>query len=983
MRLKRYITILLTFFSVSVFGAQLNWEPAYRLFSIKEGLPSSETYFVHQSREGYIWFCTDRGVVKYDGFHMEVLTTRNGLPDNVIFWIYEDYKGRIWFVSYNGLLSYYDIERHKVIKYKYNHLIADYIGNNLYPHKTFCVDEKDNVYFSSGNNGILKIDSKGRTHSSTYRGEPLTFNLINGTYLSTFDILMTKLRGDTFKATIRKNGKLDLRTQNKKAYTTTMQNYLTELKTVNGVRVMRVQDCFYDVDHPGATLHFPGTTGFFPVKNDLWITTVNGTYKLKDVSKYGLARAPRKHLLQGFRVSAVLKDREKGMWFSTLDKGIVYMPNSIVKNLSVFENSKEVDVTHIEVDADKDIFYSNHLGVFRLRDHYPLLRSNHISRNVISRLGKALLVSKIKKDVPVDLSGEKYWFVPNYYDSFNENDTSILICASLVVRIHKRTHEFDTLYDYFAHKKYNKSLHHFFETVCSSDKGEVFVGNAKGLFCLKKNNVVDNSMFPMEIRNNRVSCVRYSKELGLVIGTRGEGIYIFKNGKISHHITVANGLVSDQINKILIDKKGNTCWVATNRGVSKLFFLGNKYIRIHNILSVNGLATNEVNYICLDGEVVYLATKKGISKFPQDLGFLVNPLRRQVSVKELNIDGNIFYPKATYVEVSSDSKMIHIELRSTNYKSLGSQKYKYRLSAADKWTYGSSGSIDFYDLTSGEYHLELSYLSDNGIWQKPYGILTLNKQPKFVETFWFYIFLVVSSFLLAFVLFRISAVQINRQRKYKRQIEKLEQKALLAQMNPHFIFNSLNSIQSFLVYNENDLAEKYLQMLSQLIRMTLNNSRESEVTIQQEIDVLTKYMALEKMRFKDRFDFEILVSLTHNELQKFIPPMLIQPFVENAIIHGFKGLEMSGKLEVNFKELITNRLVVEVTDNGTGYDSNEPERLHSEHKSYGMQITSERLSLFKEKYNTEFDFVIEHLADDAGNPKGTKVIVLIPVFNKD
>lgn len=983
MGLKRHIAFLLTFFLVGVSAARTNWEPAYRTFSIKEGLPSSETYFVHQSRQGYIWFCTDRGVVKYDGFHMEVLTTRNGLPDNVIFWIYEDYKGRIWFISYNGLLSYYDTGLHKVIKYKYNHLIAEYIGNNLYPHKTFCVDEKDNVYFSSGNNGILKIDPKGKSRTSTFRGEPLTFNLVNGTYLSTFDIQLTKLREDIFRATIRKNGKLDLRTHNGQAYRTTMQNYLSELKIVNGVRVMRVQDCFYDVDHPGKTLYFPGTTGFFPVKNDLWITTVNGTHRLKDVSKNGLARAPRQHLLQGFRVSAVLKDREKGMWFSTLDKGIVYMPNSIVKNLSVFENSKEVDVTHIEVDANKDIFYSNHLGIFRLRDHYSLVKSNHISRNVISRLGNVLLLPKIQRDVLVDLSDEKYWFVPNYYDSFNENDTSMLICASLVVRIVKRTRELDTLYDYFAYRKYSKNLHHFFETVCSSDKGEIFLGNTKGLFCLKKNGVLDNSMFPKAIRDNRVSCVRFSKQLGLVIGTRGEGIYIFKNGKIVHHITGANGLVSDQINKIQIDKSGNTCWVATNSGVSKLFFAGNKYVRIHNILNVNGLATNEVNYICLDEGIVYLATKKGISKFPEDLGFLINPLKKQVSVKELNIDGNIIYPKTTYLEVASSSKMIHIELRSTNYKSLGSQKYKYRLSAADKWTYGNSGSIDFYDLTSGEYHLELSYLSDNGIWQKPYGILTLKKQPKFVETFWFYLFLVLSSFLLAFILFRIRAVQINRQRKYKRQIEKLEQKALLAQMNPHFIFNSLNSIQSFLVYNENDLAEKYLQMLSQLIRMTLNNSRESEVTIRQEIDVLTKYVALEKMRFKDRFDFEFIISLTHTELQQFIPPMLIQPFVENAIIHGFKGLDTAGKLEVNFKELVENRLVVVVTDNGMGYDSKDKEGLPSEHKSYGMQITSERLSLFKEKYNTEFDFVVEHLTDEAGKPKGTKIIILIPVFKKD
>lgn len=981
MSFKRYIIGLLTFLFVSVSGAQINWEPAYRTFSIKEGLPSSETYFVYQDRLGYMWFCTDRGVVKYDSFHMEVLTTKSGLPDNVIFWCYEDHKGRIWFVSYNGLLSYYDYQKHRVVKYKYNDRISDYIGNNLYPYKSFSVDQKDNVYFSSGNTGILKIDAKGEKQLSAHKDDPMTFDLVNGTYLSTFNIQLANFYKNKFKASIRKNGKLEKRTVNDQPFKKKMQNYLCELKVVDGIRVIRIQDCFYDVDHPDKTLYFPGTTGYFPVNGDLWITTVNGTFRLMNIQKYGLGKAPRQHLLEGFRVSSVFRDKEKGWWFSTLDKGIVYMPNSIVKNHAVYENGKEMDVTHIVVGVNKDIFYSNHLGVFRLRDHYPLITSHHISRNVISRLGKVLLLPRTKKEFEVDVSNTNYWRIPNYYDNFNEQDTSMLICSSLIVRVHQ-TGKVDTLYDYFADMKHTRNRHHFFETICSSDEGLIYIGNTKGLFCLK-NGLPDNAMFPAEIRNNRVSCVRYSKQLGLVIGTRGEGIYVFRNGKITYHITNANGLVSDQINKIEIDKNGNTCWVATNSGVSKLFFAGNRYVRIHNILNVNGLATNEVNYICLDGETVYLATKKGISKFPEDLSFLVNPMKRQVSVKELNIDGNVIYPKTTYLEVPSGARMIRIELRSTNYKSLGGQKYKYRLSSGDKWTYGNSGSIDFYDLTSGDYHLELSYLNDNGIWQKPYGILTLHKQPKFVETVWFYLFLVLSSFLLAFVLFRIRVVQISRRRKYKRQIEKLEQKALLAQMNPHFIFNSLNSIQSFLVYNENDLAEKYLQMLSQLIRMTLNNSRESEVMIQQEIDVLSKYIQLEKMRFKDRFDFEINVSLTHTERQKYIPPMLIQPFVENAIIHGFKGLDVMGKLEVNFKELVENRLVVVVEDNGIGYDSKNKDILNSEHKSYGMQITSERLSLFKEKYNTEFDFVIENLKDENGKPGGTKVTILIPVFNKD
>ncbi len=172
-------------------------------------------------------------------------------------------------------------------------------------------------------------------------------------------------------------------------------------------------------------------------------------------------------------------------------------------------------------------------------------------------------------------------------------------------------------------------------------------------------------------------------------------------------------------------------------------------------------------------------------------------------------------------------------------------------------------------------------------------------------------------------------------------------------------------------------------MLSQLIRMTLNNSRESEVTIRQEIDVLTKYIELEKMRFRNRFDYELTISLSHNELQRYIPPMLIQPFVENSIIHGFKGLDVIGKLEINFKESNHNRLIVEVIDNGMGYASKNQNESLSGHKSHGMQITSERLSLFKEKYDAEFDYIIENLMNEKGESKGTKVVIFIPVFNKE
>lgn len=972
---SRFILLLFgtVLMGATAFSQPVSWEPLNKVFSIREGLPSSETYFVHQDREGYIWFCTDRGVVRYDGFHLQTFTMRNGLPDNVIFWIYEDYKGRIWFISYGGQLSYY--EKGRIIKYKYNHLIADYIGNNLYPHKTFSIDRHDNVHFGSGNLGILKIDSAGKSRISFYKNDYCTFDLVNGTYLSTFNLPRTQeMFRRSYILNIRKDGKLVKKITNSTVYKTYMPNYLSELKRVKQVEIARLQDCFFDLRFPDEIVRIPGTTGYFPIGKDVWITTIEGVYKFQDVPRYGLTKAPRILYLKGYRVSSVFQDRENGLWFSTLDKGVIYIPNMVIRNVPVYHNQVEMNVSHVVIDANNRLLYSNHLGVFCLNSPKPILETSGMSRNSLARFSDILLISKNKR--PVSVKG-KTWLIFNYYDCYNEADTSAIACSSLIARIYK-SGKIDTLYDYFRYKRHHKNIHHFFETVCSSDKGEIFAGNAKGLFRFK-NGHWDNSMFPEILRKNRVSMVRYSKELGLIVGTRGDGIIVFKNNRVTHHITSENGLISDQINTIVVEPGGRNCWVTSNNGVSKLIFLNKEFVKIHNVLGVNGLISNEVNSLFLSGDMVYLATKRGLSKFPKDLSFLLNKQREQVAVREVIVDGNPAKLTGQSLLLNSNSKMIHIELKSTNYKSFGNQNYKYRLSANDKWIYGNTGSIDFYDLSSGEYHLELSYMSDNGIWQHPYKILFIQKSERFIETFWFYILLVLMSFSGAFLLIRRRSIQLNKQRDYKRQIEKLEQKALLAQMNPHFIFNALNSIQSFLMYQENELAERYLLKLSQLIRMTLNNSRESEINIEQEIDVLHKYLELEKMRYKDRFDFEFDVRLSVAELRKCIPPMLIQPFVENSIIHGFKNLKEGGLLTIQFLRITNQVLSVEIIDNGLGYQ-NTIDQKTTEHQSHGTKITSERLDLFKQKYGGTFEYQIETLKDESGKAKGTIVRMIIPVI---
>jgi LytS/YehU family sensor histidine kinase len=200
---------------------------------------------------------------------------------------------------------------------------------------------------------------------------------------------------------------------------------------------------------------------------------------------------------------------------------------------------------------------------------------------------------------------------------------------------------------------------------------------------------------------------------------------------------------------------------------------------------------------------------------------------------------------------------------------------------------------------------------------------------------------------------------------------------LRAQMNPHFIFNSLNSIQSFLIYEENEKAERYLLKFAQLIRQTLNNSRETYITIESEIDTLQRYLELEQMRFKDKFGFEITSGLSRETLNFGIPPMLIQPFVENAVLHGFRVVESGGKVEVRFESLQESCVLCIVEDNGVGRKATE-RRQEDGHKSFGTLITVERLEAFRNRYGD--DFTIEVIDKEvAGKATGTKVILRIPV----
>ena len=201
------------------------------------------------------------------------------------------------------------------------------------------------------------------------------------------------------------------------------------------------------------------------------------------------------------------------------------------------------------------------------------------------------------------------------------------------------------------------------------------------------------------------------------------------------------------------------------------------------------------------------------------------------------------------------------------------------------------------------------------------------------------------------------------------QIVQLEKSALQAQMNPHFIFNCLNSIQSYIAKNEARTAMDYLSKFARLVRNTLNASKAKTISLNEEIEMLHQYIQLEQLRFKDRFEYEILCKESMDQEEIEIPPMLIQPFIENSIIHGFKGIDRKGKIIISFN-LQDPDLLVTIVDNGVGY---HPEKSKENHKSLAMSITNQRLSLLNPENMSIPNMSIENLADQ----HGTKVTLRI------
>jgi hypothetical protein len=320
---------------------------------------------------------------------------------------------------------------------------------------------------------------------------------------------------------------------------------------------------------------------------------------------------------------------------------------------------------------------------------------------------------------------------------------------------------------------------------------------------------------------------------------------------------------------------------------------------------------------------------------------------------------------------------IDLEFIGISFRNPADVVYRYRMQPGDEWNHTTSGQLSWPQLQHGRYRLEVQASADGTTWSpEPLVVAFVIQRPWYLS----WSFMISAGIGLAALVWLMFRYQINRRMKKEKQHRhavEIELKALRAQMNPHFIFNSLNAIQDFILSHRSEEANEYLTKFSRLIRLILVQSRKQLVTLEEEIQLLSHYLELESLRFGDKFDYEIEVAPGVDAGRVYIPSLLLQPVAENSVNHAFRGLSRKGRIRIS-AERKNSTIVCMVEDNGIGRTNQN----HSVagHLPVATSIIEERMTAINQLRGGSMRYQTFDLTDAAGQPRGTGTQF---IFNSD
>lgn len=463
------------------------------------------------------------------------------------------------------------------------------------------------------------------------------------------------------------------------------------------------------------------------------------------------------------------------------------------------------------------------------------------------------------------------------------------------------------------------------------------------------------------------------------VGT-STGILIFEKEKLVHKITTKNHLLSNTVLKLIHNDK--YVYISTNEGLQRYDLENNVF---KNFTKSEGLLSNAI----LDFEIlenkIYLITSKGIQKFSFDN---LSGKKKLPKIKIHSVLVNGFRTILNNQRLPYNENNIEFSFRAITHKDKRNLKYEYQLEGFDESWYTtnfSNNTVKYAKLPAGKYTFRVRLKDDtvvsNDVKNFHFEVETvLWKKWQFISSL---IFLTLLFFVIYYrrrinKLIKRKNEEIEKQ-KYIQELNKSKLKALKSQMNPHFMFNALNSIQEYILQNKKELASNYLGDFADLMRSYLQHSQEDTISLRDEIETLELYLKLEQIRFEEDLEYQIKYDkdLTIDSIQ--IPSFLLQPFVENAIKHGLLHKHGAKIISIKFVKVNNEILQCSIQDNGIGRKESEIINRNRKHKSFATEASQNRLNLLNQNINSKIGLTIEDLYDEQNRSLGTRVILKIPI----
>lgn len=958
-------------------------------YNPEQGLTNSTIVDLVEDSLGYIWVATTKGLNKIDPITFEIkqFTVANSINQGFlcesILALFHDSYGFLWIGTTNGAFKF-DTKTEQFLHLKHNPRDSRTISNPVVT--CFEEDNQKNLWIGTENGLNYLIVKTGQIIS--YYGQAQTG------YLSSSHITDLEISDDNYLWIGTSNGlnKLDTKTNWFEPYFLISQellNYPTSQNHISSIFTDSKNKLWVGTQEFGLYIFNKSTKQFNNIANLIPDATIFNSNTIGDIiedahgliwigtSHRGLAKLiPEHHSFQeyfrGHPTYGLAEYPEGFFWFGT-QNGVIRYDRKFQRTAQLIEHEYNNPgslvnnrVTNIVRD-DADMWIATRSG---------LSKYNTNTEEIINFLPDGTGSS---------IAGEEVWGILKATDG-----TFWFSTLNGLSHYYPLTGRFRNYYHDPSNPNSlsNNRCYQTFEL----EPNILLISTENGLnkFDVIKNVWEVYRPIPGDltsISTDYIFGVMRDSQDDIWIYTNGGGINRFDPYSISfEHYTMDNGLADNIVYGMLEDVDG-FFWLSTNNGLSRFDPSEERFITFD---VQDGLLSDEFNlngaYQTDRGELFFAGVNGITSFFP--LSYDGSSDEPSVQFTELLVHDReelVEFPLNETIVLKYYQNSFHLSFAALDFLNPFKNKFEYQLENYDNaFTYLDMGvhQIEYRKLPPGDYKLIL--LGSNSLGATTKATLEIKVQAAWWQKLIFRIFVIVAILSLAgsFILFRYNS--FRRKHALEKQLLTIESElvqsqkfALRSQMNPHFIFNSLNSIQNFVLKNDVDAANYYLSNFSILMRRVLEYSQHNLITLDEEIQLIELYIKMEKLRFSDKFDIDINVDPKIDIHIVKIPPMILQPYMENAILHGLQLIKHRGLLKVSFIDHQTSMDIV-IEDNGIGRERANTIRKKQAHKSKGLKNIEKRIQLYNKINPRSIRVNIIDLFDDNDKACGTRVTLKLP-----